>query len=193
MKAKLLAIVLLGISSITANAGGDVVAYEEPGAVAGTGSRNGPFVGIEGSYAFDLKADTATTQGLEGKGGSFGLDMGAKQDCWRVLMGLEHYANDTDNQNYDRIFTQVDYFPLDSTYAMGNMFANPYVGLNVGWLNYQSDGAEDQSGVAYGAQAGFTKAFGNNWDMDMGVRYMLSNIDEVDHIGTMNVGLHYYY
>jgi hypothetical protein len=200
-KNRLLAVFLIGLSCVCAYGGGDVVTYEEPGASATTSnvSRNGPFVGIEGSYVFNLQSDVSfvggypTIQNYEGSGGSFGVNIGAKQDCWRVLLGYEHYANDTDDQNYERVFTQVDYFPLDSTYAMGNMFANPYVGLNVGWLNYETSGIEDKNGVAYGGEAGFTKSFGNNWDMDMGVRYMFSNIDEVDHIGSVNVGLHYYY
>ncbi len=37
------------------------------------------------------------------------------------------------------------------------------------------------------------KSFGNNWDLDVGLRYILSDIEEVDHIGTANMGLHYYY
>jgi|GEM_PF-2494953 hypothetical protein len=199
MRAKMLAVVLIGISSIGANAGGDVVAYEEPGAVASNVSKNGSFVGVEGSYVFDLQSDVTfegnapTIQNFKGSGGSFGVNMGAKQDCWRALVGFEHYSNEDEDQNFERVFAQADYFPLDSSYAMGTMFANPYVGLNLGWLNYETSGTEDKNGVAYGGQAGFTKSFSNNWDMDMGVRYMFSNIEEVDHIGTVNVGLHYYY
>jgi len=200
MKAKvnLLAALLLGFS-VSANAGGDIVPFEEEATVVKSVSRNGPFVGIEGSYVFDLQSDvtfvggTPSIQNYNGNGASFGVDIGAKQNCWRILLGYEHYANDAQDQNYDRVFIQGDYFFLDESYAMGNMFINPYLGLNVGWLNYETSGTEDKSGLAYGGEAGFTKSFGDNWDMDVGVRYLFSGVEEVDHIGTVNVGLHYYY
>jgi hypothetical protein len=73
------------------------------------------------------------------------------------------------------------------------MFINPYMGLSLGWLNYDTTGTGDKDGLAYGAQAGFTKSFGDKFDLDLGLRYFQSNIDEVDHVGTATVGIHYYY
>jgi len=82
---------------------------------------------------------------------------------------------------------------LIASYSAGNLAVNPYLGLNVGWLNYKTDGDKNKNGFSYGGEAGFTKSFGNNWDLDVGLRYILSDIEEVDHIGTGNMGLHYYY
>jgi hypothetical protein len=195
MKAKnsLWLITLLALSS--AYGGGDIV-YEEPTETVSTTSnvgRNGPFVGFEGSYVFDMESNVGTKSVSSTGGASVGINVGAKENCWRALVGFEHYSNDTDGQNYDRTFIQGDYFPLDESYSMGNLMVNPYVGVNVGWLNYKGDGDKTQKGFSYGGEAGFTKSFGDNWDMDMGLRYILSDIEDVDHIGTVNMGLHYYY
>ncbi len=109
------------------------------------------------------------------------------------MLGYEYYSNSGDDQNYERAFVQGDYFPLDDSYSMGNIAVNPYLGLSAGWLNYETSGTEDKNGLAYGGEAGFTKSFSDKWDMDMGLRYLFSTIEDVDHIGTVSVGLHYYY
>jgi hypothetical protein len=202
MKAKkgLLAIALFIIGAIGAQAGGDIVPYEEPATTTTANvSRNGPFVGVEGSYVVEFQSDTVfnngapTNEGFKGSGASFGINLGAKQNCWRVLLGYEKYSNEAEAQNYDRVFVQGDYFPLDESYSMGNIAVNPYLGLNLGWLNYSTTGTGDKDGLAYGGEAGFTKSFGEKWDLDVGLRYMESNIEDVDHIGTAAVGIHYYY
>jgi hypothetical protein len=201
MKAKngIWVVAFMAVATVSGYGGGDTVAYNEPMAGSGDVSRNGPFVGVEGSYVFDMQSDVTYIneqpfiENSSGSGASFGVDIGAKENCWRVLLGYEHYANDSDDQNYERLFVQGDYFPLDDSYSMGNMFANPYLGVNVGWLNYETSGTSDENGLAYGGEVGFTKSFGEKWDVDLGARYLFSTIEEVDHIGTVSMGLHYYY
>ena len=183
----------LAMAALTsmAFAGGDSMA------VAQVAYKDGGFIGVEGSYVFQIQSDIDYINGqpfvenYDGNGGSFGIRLGAQEKAWRAMLGYEYFDNN-DDQNYERAFLQLDFFPMYDPEAVGFVL-RPYLGLNVGWINYETTGTEDKDGLAYGGQAGVAMMLSDNVDLDLGIRYILTSMDEVDHIGTVTVGLHYMY
>jgi len=79
---------------------------------------------------------------------------------------------------------EFDYYITDK-YAL-----KPYIGVNLGYMNYESTDI-DESGLVYGGQAGVQFRANDNIEMDLSYRYSASQIDEVDHTGSFTFGLNY--
>ncbi|WP_456432072.1 hypothetical protein [Nitratifractor sp.] len=160
------------------------------------GYQTGGFVGIRGGYTFSIQSSVIGLPGgsflddsYKGNGGTFGIQLGGQEGQWRAALGYEYFDN-SDDQNYDLFLLEVDYFVLPDA----SMYRfQPYLGLDLGYLNYETTGAPNSSGMAYGLSAGVNVPVTEHVDVDLGVRYLFATQDEVDHIGTVNVSLNYYY
>jgi len=161
---------------------------------SGTGYRTGGFIGLKGAMVFSIQSSIVGLGGgryldesYDGSGGSFGVHLGGQEGQWRATLGYEYFDND-DAQNFDLFSAEVDYFFLENPGAF-----QPYIGLVGGYLNYETTNAEDSGGFAYGASAGVNIPVGENIDLDLGLRYLFATQDEVDHIGSVNFSINYFY
>ncbi|NPB03509.1 MAG: hypothetical protein GXO39_03720 [Thermotogae bacterium] len=165
------------------------------GAVSSSsGYRTGGFIGVKGSMVFSVQSSIVglgdgsyLDDSFDGSGAAFGVHLGGQEGQWRAILGYEYFDND-DNQNYDLFSAEVDYFFIENPGAF-----QPYIGIVGGYLNYETSNAEDSGGFAYGGTAGVTIPLNQNFDIDFGLRYMFATQDEVDHIGSVNFSVNYFY
>jgi len=148
-------------------------------------SKSNTFVGLEVGYA-EVQGDILGEANFVGDYDvEFGIRIGAQRDQWRTTFIFDYYDSADNDQNIEQLLMTVDYFVLDNNSAF-----RPFIGLNVGYANYESSYVED-SGILYGAQAGIVLEVAEMINMDLGYRYSLSDIDTLDHIGSVVFGVHY--
>jgi len=138
-----------------------------------------------------IKADTnfspvndIAEYGHESTDVEFGLRLGAEKEDWRTLLVANYFDNSDDDQKYWKGLLEIDYY---LTNASG---LKPYIGLNVGYMNYESTNI-DESGLIYGGQAGVQYRVVENIEIDLMYRYSIGDIDQVDNIGSFIFGLSY--
>jgi len=116
----------------------------------------------------------------------YGVRVGAEKDQWRTTLIYDYYDNSQDDQNVEQGYLTVDYYILEKESAF-----RPYIGLNVGYGNYESTFVDD-SGFLYGAQAGIVLEVAEKMNFDLGYRYSLSNAESFDHIGSVVFSFNYF-
>lgn len=149
------------------------------------------FIGVEVG-ATNLQGDVGgifATQDNKVNGIEYGLKVGAQKDIWRTTLILNFF--DKDDQNTEKFVGTFDYFFLNKNDNVTQTI-EPYFGLNIGYVNYESTGI-DESGVLYGGQAGFIVNMTDSVDVDLSYRYSLSTADSFDHSGSVILGLNYFY
>lgn len=170
---------LLGVTSVL-NAGDDTRVPSDSSEV---------FVGAEGAMAL-VQGNSFWDVHHKGSGPSLGLRIGAQNEDWRSMAVVDRFNSDDDDQNYERAMIQVDHFLFKDRFQSDAF--RPYIGLNVGYLNYESLTAND-NGVAYGGQVGFAAGVSDTVDLDVAFRYDVAVPDNIDHIGNLVFGLNYLY
>jgi len=167
-------------------------------------SESKPFIGVELGYA-TIQGDVGgffpgdIIHDYEGSDIEYGIRIGAKKDEWRTTISFNYYDSSSDgyDQNYEKGLLSLDYFFLYSKKEK-NAF-QPFIGLNVGYVNYESTNNIDMNGFVYGAQAGVLFSVTENIDLDLMYRYSLSNATQddrdaaLDHIGSIVFGINYVY
>ena len=165
-------------------------------------SQSSPFIGVEIGYA-TVQGDVGgffpaeIIRDYEGSDIEYGIRLGAQMNEWRTTLVFDYFDSDDDDmkQNYEKGLASIDYFPI---YDKSNTI-EPYIGLNVGYLNYESTNDIDMSGFIYGAQAGVIVKVNESIEMDLMYRYSLSNATQddrdaaLDHIGSIVFGINYIY
>ena len=150
-------------------------------------SVNKSILGLEVGYA-TVQADTDGgifgEPDYKGEDIEYGLRIGAQNDDWRAMLIYNYYDNTDEDQNVQKTFAQLDYF-----FSERSQF-NPYFGINLGYMNYESTDI-DESGFLYGGQVGFTIELNDNIEMDMMYRYSLTDAARTDHIGSFVFGMSY--
>ena len=150
------------------------------------------FLGLEVGAA-TVQADTGGFFGElehEGTDVEIGFRLGVQNEAWRTTLIYDYFDSSDDDQNYEKGMLTVDYFFLEST--RGVQMFNPYIGLNAGYMNYESTGI-DESGFLYGAQVGLTFDMMENINADLGYRYSYTDAAHTDHIGSFVLGVNYLY
>lgn len=121
---------------------------------------------------------------------SYGLRVGAQNEQWRTMFTLNYF--DSGEQNVEKLFLSVDYFFL-KTDVYDSYALQPYLGVNLGYMNYESTMENDASGLLYGMQGGVVLDVTDAIGLDIGYRYSLSSADELDHTGDVVFGINYQY
>jgi hypothetical protein len=151
------------------------------------------FIGLEVGYA-EVQGDVGRLEGdmvvIEPnfKGDNdveFGVRIGAQNEQWRTTFIFDYYDSSDNDQNIEKGYLTLDYFVLEKESTV-----RPYIGVNIGYANYESSYVED-SGFLYGAQAGIVLEAGDMINLDLGYRYTLSDLDALDHIGSIVFCVHY--
>lgn len=119
---------------------------------------------------------------------SYGLRVGAQNEQWRTMFTLNYF--DSGDQNVEKLFLSVDYFFL-KTDMYDSYALQPYLGVNLGYMNYESTMEDDASGLLYGMQGGVVLDVTDTIGLDVGYRYSLSSADELDHTGDVVFGINY--
>jgi len=165
-------------------------------------SESKPFIGLEIGYA-TVQGDVGgffpgdIIRDYEGSDIEFGIRIGAQKDEWRTTLSFNYFDGEEDGkkQNYEKGLASIDYFFLSSNESS----LQPFIGVNVGYINYESTNDIDMSGFIYGAQAGVVLSVTDNIDLDLQYRYSLSNATQddhdasLDHIGSIVFGINYVY
>ena len=172
-------------------------------------SQSKPFIGLEIGYA-TVQGDVGAIgiiRDYEGSDIEYGIRIGAKKEEWRTTLSFNYFDSVDDYaQNYEKYLASFDYFFL----ASNKSNFQPYLGVNVGYINYESDSYLDShldeqdidmSGFIYGAQVGVLFSVTENIDLDIMYRYSISNATmdshddtpALDHIGSIVFGINYIY
>ncbi len=144
------------------------------------------FLGLEVGAA-EVQGDTYSELNKKGNTAEFGIRLGAQTDDWRTTFVYDYYNSSSDDQKVNKGLAMIDYFFYNSG---SEVSVRPFIGLNVGYANYQST-AIDVSGVMYGGQAGIVIGITPQIDLDLGYRYSLTQINEVDHLSSVVFGFNY--
>ncbi|HIP18461.1 MAG TPA: hypothetical protein EYG78_03905 [Sulfurovum sp.] len=115
----------------------------------------------------------------------YGFRIGAQRDQWRTTLIYDYYDSKDNDQNVEQGYLTLDYFILEKESAF-----RPYIGLNVGYGNYESTFV-DESGLLYGSQVGIVLEVAEKINLDLGFRYTLSSADAFDHVGGVIFGANY--
>ncbi len=160
------------------------------------------FIGLELGYA-TVQGDVGgffpgdIIRDYEGSDIEFGIRLGAQDEEWRTMLLFNYFDGDEDGykQNYEKGLLSIDYFFLSSNQSN----FQPFLGLNVGYINYESTDNIDMSGFIYGGQAGVVFSVTDYIDLDLMYRYSLSNATQddrdasLDHVGSIVFGINYLY
>lgn len=147
---------------------------------------NQRFIGVEVSIT-EVQGEQP---GDESDDVSYGLRIGAQNEKWRTMFTLNFF--DSGEHNVEKLFLSVDYFFM-KTDVYDSYAIQPYLGLNVGYANYESDLGVDADGFLYGMQGGVVLDVTEDIGFDVGYRYSLSSTDELDHTGDVMFGINYQY
>lgn len=147
------------------------------------------FIGIEVGAA-KIQADTLLTPDYKGSDVEFGVRIGAQNESWRTMLIFDYFDSEDDDQNYEKALFELDYTLFTS--KTDDISFRPYLGLNVGYMNYESTNI-DEDGFLYGGQAGFIVGLTESVDLDVMYRYSFTDAANTDHIESWVVGFNYFY
>jgi len=146
------------------------------------------FMGLEVGYA-SVDGDIFTGQKHTGEAEEFGLRLGAQTNEWRSMFVFDYFNSDDDDQTVEKGFLMIDYFFLDSDI---DTVVRPYMGANIGYANYEST-LVDESGLIYGGQVGIALRAGSSVDIDLTFRYSLGQVDALNNVSSITLGINYLY
>jgi opacity protein-like surface antigen len=116
----------------------------------------------------------------------YGFRIGAENEKWRTTFIFGYYDNGDTDQNVEEYLMTIDYFLTQELNTI-----RPYIGANIGYANYEADYVEDEGGIVYGGQLGFTVDLVPKVNMDLSYRYSVTDFDELDHTGGVMLGVNY--
>jgi len=165
---------------------------------AGNYSEGKKFLGLEigaaqiqGGVYLDLLDPLSYDQFYEGSDITYGLRFGAQNDKYRTMLLFDYYDNTEEDQNLQMGLITIDYYVLSQDAA--SVTIKPFIGLNVGYMRYQSTLVDD-SDFVYGGQAGLVANVSEKIDIDLSYRYSLSwESEAMDHFGAAMLGINYLY
>ena len=146
------------------------------------------FLGVELGYA---SVDGEKLSGLKHEGSTveYGLRFGAQSNEWRATFAFDYFNSASDDQSVEKGFLMIDYFLFESGSSLN---FRPFVGANVGLINYEST-LVDATDFVYGGQAGVILGVTESIDLDLSYRYSLSGSTKVNDLGSIVFGLNYLY
>ncbi len=146
---------------------------------------------IQGGVYQDILDPFSYDQFYKGSGVSFGLRFGAQNDEYRTMILFDYYDNSDEDQTFEVGLVTIDYFLISSEAA--SVSIKPFVGVNVGYMNYESTLVEETDFV-YGGQAGVVVGVSEKIDIDLSYRYSLSyEAANMDHFAVIMLGVNYLY
>ena len=146
------------------------------------------FLGLEVGAA-TVDGDRADGLKYTGDAVEYGVRFGAQSNEWRATFAFDYFNSNGDDQKVEKGHLMVDYFLFES---VGEMNIRPFVGANIGLINYEST-LVDVTDFIYGGQAGIIVGVSESVDLDLSYRYSLSNSEQVNDLGGIIFGFNYLY
>jgi opacity protein-like surface antigen len=120
-----------------------------------------------------------------------GFRIGAQNEEWRTTVRASFMK--AQGRDYQKVMLDFDRFVWASLYKTDSIVFKPYLGAHVGWLRYTDDVSLSDNGLAYGGQMGVALNVLNQVDFDLGYRYTVTDIENVDDIGSLIFSVNYLY
>ncbi len=148
------------------------------------------FIGIEVGYS---TLNNINEVGMvESKDIEYGFKIGAQNRDWRTTVDLNFFKNK--DKTYQQARLSFDYFFWSSLYKSDDIVFKPYIGANVGWINYTDEDRYIKSnGLLYGGQAGLAWNVLDEVDFDLSYKYSRTNVENIDSLSAFVLGLNYLY
>jgi hypothetical protein len=120
-----------------------------------------------------------------------GIRLGAQNEEWRTTLAASFL--ESNGRDYQKVMLSFDRFVWHSFYKTDSIDFKPYLGAHVGWLRYSEDVVLSDNGLAYGGQLGLALNVINQVDFDVSYRHTVTDIEQVEEIGSFLFGINYIY
>ena len=121
----------------------------------------------------------------------FGLKIGTQDKEWRSTLSGNFFTKE--GHKYQKVMLSFDHFVWASSDKMDSVVFKPYFGGHLGWMKYTDNFSLNDNGMVYGGEVGLAWNLHNEVDFDLGYRYSLVNIKEVDSIDSIVFAMNYIY
>lgn len=146
-------------------------------------------LGIEVGYA-GLETKDAIGLDQSSKSVEFGFRIGAQNEDWRTT--LIGNMSSSDGHKIQKALISFDKFVWQSLYKKDNIMFKPYLSGHIGYLKHTADKISE-TGMLYGGGAGLVWNVLNEVDFDLGYRYSFTELDKLDSLSTVTLGVNYIY
>ena len=151
-------------------------------------------LGIEVGYA-GLKTKDAIGLDESSNSVEFGFRIGAQNQDWRTT--LIGNMSSSDGHKIQKAMISFDKFVWQSLYKKDNIMFKPYLSGHLGYIKHTADGITNEGisekGMLYGGGAGLVWNVLNEVDFDLGYRYSFTELDNLDSLSTVTLGVNYIY
>jgi len=145
------------------------------------------YTGVEAKDAIGLDENTKSVE--------FGFRIGAQNEDWRTTV-IGNMSN-SDGHKIEKVMISFDKFVWQSLYKKDDIVFKPYLNGHIGYLKHTADGITNagisEKGMLYGGGAGLVWNVLNEVDFDLGYRYSFTELDNLDSLSTVTLGVNYIY
>ena len=122
----------------------------------------------------------------------YGVKIGMQSEEWRTTLLCNFFTKE--GHKYQKVMFDFDRFMWTSLFnKIDATLFKPYLGGHIGWMRYTDTLSLNDAGLVYGGQAGLAWNLSQEVDLDLGYRYSLTNIKEVESINSVVFGMNYLY
>ena len=148
-----------------------------------------PLLAKDKSYAF-IGVQTGMSKISNKETPSIGLKYGVQQGNSRTSF-IYSYDKKNDDK-FQMLLIQMDMGIFKNSFK--NSSFKPYVGGTFGVLQENSNQLARDRGYVYGLNTGLAYILNNDFDLDLGYRYLkTSKLNNIDEIHNLNLAMHYFY
>lgn len=140
------------------------------------------FIGVQGSSSDYDGISTPTVS----------LKYGQQSSMWRTAISY-NYAHNSDD-TLQSFIAQIDHGILTDLFE--NLPLKPYLGFSLGVMQHKNklNQIDTDNGYVYGLNGGVNYVLNNNFDIDLGYRYLRTDkLEYIDNVNDIMLSLHYYF
>jgi opacity protein-like surface antigen len=140
------------------------------------------YVGLDAKNAIGLDEDKHNVE--------FGFRIGAQNREWRTTI-VGNMSN-SDGHEYQKALISFDKFVWQSLYEKDGIVFKPYLSGHLGWIKHTADDLSEK-GMLYGGGLGLAWNVLDEVDFDLGYRYSVTNLDNLESLDGVTMGINYIY
>jgi len=146
-------------------------------------------LGIEVGYAgLETKSSIALDENV--KNVEFGFRIGAQNKDWRTLI-IANMSN-SEGHKVQKVMLSFDKFVWQSLYKKDDIVFKPYLSAHIGWIKHSTDNLSE-NGMLYGGGLGLAWNVLNEVDFDLGYKYSVTKLENLDSFDAITLGVNYIY
>jgi opacity protein-like surface antigen len=151
-------------------------------------------LGIEVGYAgLDTEDNSGASSSVSNV--EFGFRIGAQNQDWRTTV-IANMSN-SKGHKIQKAMISFDKFVWQSLYKKDDIVFKPYLSGHIGYIKHTADGVTnagiDEKGMLYGGGAGLVWNVLDEVDFDLGYRYSFTQLDTLDSLDAVTLGINYIY